>query len=57
MYESNRKGLWRFNATRISGIDGTKPEDLTKASVEGRRQAYKIFEFTRKTFRVIGIPY
>jgi hypothetical protein len=48
MYESNVKGEWRLNISRLTGIDGTKSEDLTKASIEGRKQAFKIFEFLKK---------
>ncbi len=37
-----------INATQVNGIDGTKVADLTRAELEGRRQAYQVLEFLRK---------
>ncbi|MHB1459137.1 MAG: FAD-dependent oxidoreductase [Armatimonadota bacterium] len=36
------------NTTHISGIDGTRSEDLTKAEIEGRRQVYALMAFMKK---------
>jgi len=42
------KGVWFFNCTRIQRVDGTKSEDLTRAEVEGRRQAMSVVNFAKK---------
>jgi hypothetical protein len=47
LYESPQAGVWRVNASRILGTDGTKVEDLTRAEVEGRRQVFQILGFLR----------
>lgn len=39
---------WCVNTSRIMGIDSTDNESLTKAEMEGRRQADEIFRFLRK---------
>ncbi|MCX6375643.1 MAG: FAD-dependent oxidoreductase [Armatimonadetes bacterium] len=36
------------NTTHIGGCDGTSSEDLTKAEIEGRRQAWALMKFFRK---------
>ncbi|MHB0997831.1 MAG: FAD-dependent oxidoreductase [Armatimonadota bacterium] len=36
------------NTTHISGIDGTKSEDLTRAEIEGRRQVFTLMKFFNK---------
>ncbi len=36
------------NTTHIGGVDGTSSEDLTKAEIEGRRQAMALMSFFRK---------
>lgn len=36
------------NTTHISGIDGTRSEDLTRAEIEGRRQVFTLMKFMRK---------
>ena len=36
------------NATQINGVDGVEPVDLTKAEIDGRRQAFQIVEFLRR---------
>ena len=48
LYESPQEGVWRVNVSRILGVDGTKPEDLTRAEIEGRRQVMEILRFLRK---------
>lgn len=45
LYKTQRPGVWRVNTTRVIGIDGTKPEDLTRAELEGRRQAHALLKF------------
>jgi hypothetical protein len=47
LYESPQPGVWRVNASRILGTDGTKVADLTRAEIEGRRQVFQIMEFLR----------
>jgi hypothetical protein len=39
---------WSVNTSRIMGIDGTDNESLTRAEIEGRRQAAEIFAFIKK---------
>ncbi len=48
MYETPTSGEWRINTTRIADVDGTNPKDLTKAEIEGRKQARTVFEFLKK---------
>jgi len=47
-YATRRKGVMTVNATQINRVCGTSPEDLTKAELEGRRQAYQIVKFMNK---------
>ncbi|MCR4403161.1 MAG: FAD-dependent oxidoreductase [Firmicutes bacterium] len=47
MYETPNPGEWRVNTTRILNIDGTNARDVTRAEIEGRRQARKVFEFIK----------
>ncbi len=49
MYRQPRKGEWRINTSRILGIDGTDPDSLTKAEIEGRRQARGLLQFFRNS--------
>ena len=37
-----------INATQVNGIDGTRVRDLTRAELEGRRQAFQVLDFLRK---------
>lgn len=48
IYESPRAGERVINATQINGVDGTKIEDLTRAEIEGRRQALQVTKFLQK---------
>lgn len=48
VYATTRPGVRTVNATQVNGIDGTKPADLTRAELEGRRQAYRVLDFLRK---------
>ncbi len=43
-----RPGEFSVNATRIYGVDGTVEEDLTRAEIVSRRQAYAIWRFLRR---------
>lgn len=43
-----RRGEVVFNTTHVGGVDGTKPEDLTKAEIEGRKQAAALVKFAQK---------
>jgi hypothetical protein len=40
----NRVGEWYVNATRVLNVDGTNPDDLSRAELEGRLQAYEFVE-------------
>jgi len=48
LYESPQPGVWRVNASRILGADGTKVADLTRAEIEGRRQVFQILGFLQR---------
>ena len=48
IYREPTPSEWRANISRVLGIDGTIPDDLSRAEVEGRRQCRFIFEFMRK---------
>lgn len=48
IYKSRRPGEVVINATQINRVDGTKVADLTRAELEGRRQAYQILEFLKQ---------
>jgi hypothetical protein len=41
-YDYPRPGVLHFNMTRITKVSGLSAEDLTRAEIEGRRQAYII---------------
>ena len=43
-----RPGEYRLNVTRILDVDGTNAEDLTRAELEGLRQAHQVFGFLKK---------
>lgn len=48
VYESPREGERIVNATQVNGIDGTDPRDLTRAELEGRRQARTVTDFLKR---------
>jgi hypothetical protein len=48
LYREPRPGEYRINTTRIHGIDGTNPLDLSRAEVEGRRQVAEVMRFLRE---------
>ncbi len=47
-FETNTKGEYIVNTTRVTGIDPTNPEDLTKAEIEGRKQAKEVLKVLRR---------
>lgn len=46
-YETDKKGEWKLNTTRVLHVDGTKSADLTKASIEGRLQTRQVYQFLK----------
>lgn len=48
MYPTPEPSVWRVNAGRILRVDGTDVMDLTRAEIEGRRQARLLLQFFRK---------
>ena len=48
LFEGVVPGEFRLNVTRILDVDGTSAEDLTRAELEGLRQAHKVFAFLKK---------
>ncbi|MDO4546770.1 MAG: FAD-dependent oxidoreductase [Clostridia bacterium] len=48
LFEGVNEGEYRLNVTRILDVDGTKADDLTRAEIEGIRQAHKVFDFLKK---------
>jgi 2-polyprenyl-6-methoxyphenol hydroxylase-like FAD-dependent oxidoreductase len=47
IYREPTPGQWRVNTTRVQNIDGTNPDDLSRAEVESRRQAWDLIRFFR----------
>ena len=47
-YEQPIAGRWKINTTRMTHIDATNTEELTKAVMEGRRQVQELMDFFRK---------
>jgi hypothetical protein len=48
LYREPRPGEWRVNTTRVHGIDGTDPDDLSRAEIEARDQVRELIPFLRK---------
>lgn len=48
LFEGVEPGEFRLNVTRILDVDGTDAWDLTRAEIEGLRQARKVFDFLKK---------
>lgn len=48
LYRSTLPGVVTCNMTNATGIDGTKAEDLTRATIQCRKQMDQIVEFLRK---------
>ncbi len=47
LYREPTPGQWRVNSTRVQNIDGTNPDDLSRAEIESRRQAWELVRFFR----------
>src|SRR3712207_9286477 len=47
-YTTLFRSVWRVTTTRLSGLDGTNPDDLTRAEIEGRKQVFALLEFMRR---------
>ncbi len=47
LYREPTPGQWRVNTTRVQGVDGTNPDDLSRAEIESRRQARQLVRFLR----------
>lgn len=45
LYRQLRPGEWRVNTSRLLAVDGTDPESLSRAEIDGRRQAQELMEF------------
>ena len=48
MYEQNLHSRWKVNTTRMSFVDATDTEQVSKAMMEGRRQVQEVLAFMRK---------
>ncbi|MFC1559613.1 FAD-dependent oxidoreductase [Candidatus Margulisiibacteriota bacterium] len=48
-FETTRPDELHFNVTRIPKVDGTDVFDMTKAEIEGRRQAEEVYGFMRRS--------
>src|SRR6185437_11012961 len=48
VYESARPNERMVNATQINGVDGTNVQDLSRAELQGRRQAVRVRDFLRR---------
>ena len=48
MFRGVREDEWNINTSRIMGVDGTDPDSVTAAEIEGRQQVQQIFAFLKK---------
>ena len=48
LFRMPKKDEWCVNTSRIMGVDSTDNESLTRAEIEGRKQAEHILQFLRK---------
>ncbi len=48
LYREPRAGEYRVNTTRLHDIDGTNPDDLSRAELVGRRQVGEVVRFLRE---------
>lgn len=46
-HRTPHRGVVMALMTRVPNVDATNPEELTRAEIEGRRQAYEYFRFLR----------
>lgn len=47
IYREPEPGVWRVNTTRLHDVDGTDPDHLTRAEIDGRRQVMHLLGFMR----------
>ncbi len=45
LFRTPRPGEWWCNVSRVHGVDGTEPAQLTRAEIEGRRQVLYLVDF------------
>ena len=48
MFRGVKEDEWNINTSRIMGVDGTDPDSVSAAEVEGRRQVQQIYAFLKK---------
>jgi hypothetical protein len=48
VYESVTPGHFRVNTTRIPNVDATNPVEVTRATIEGRKQVQIVLNFMKK---------
>ena len=48
MFRGVREDEWNINTSRIMVVDGTDPDSVTAAEIEGRQQVQQIFAFLKK---------
>lgn len=48
LFETGTLGVFILNMSRIQGLDGTDPYELSEAEMIGRKQCMEIFKFLRK---------
>ena len=48
IYRGVKSDEWFVNVSRLTGVDGTDPESLSRGETEGRRQAREILSFMRE---------
>ncbi len=53
-FETSTPGVVIVNTSRIQGLDGTKPQDLSQAEVIGRQQNQQIFKFLKTHCKGFG---
>jgi ribulose 1,5-bisphosphate synthetase/thiazole synthase len=47
-YAADMPGRRVINATQVNNVDGTNADDLTRAELQGRKQAYQVLAFLKK---------
>jgi len=48
LFRTPRPGEWWCNVSRVHGVDGTDPAQLTRAEIEGRRQVLYLVDFFQR---------
>ncbi|MBE6673929.1 MAG: FAD-dependent oxidoreductase [Ruminococcaceae bacterium] len=49
-FKTTHRGVLHFNATRVTGLDPTNPEDLTRAEIMAREQVLELYMFLKENF-------